>query len=79
MSPSHSIPEGFKEASWFRPFVTARGDKGLALFGQPVQQFPLLRDQPVDLRRLLIQKPRNRPLRVERGDDDPNIQEVGKI
>ena len=42
------------------------GDEGLAFFGQPVQQLPLLPDQPVDLRRLIIQKPRNLPLCVER-------------
>ena len=45
--------------SGLRPLVDGAGDEGLALFGKPVQERPLLLDQPVDPRRLLIQKLRN--------------------
>ena len=55
-SPSHSMPEGFIEASGIQTFGDGVGDDGLAFFFQQFNQPLLLGHQGVDLRRLAVEK-----------------------
>ena len=61
------MPDDFIGASGLRPLVTARVMRAWRFLGQPVEKFTLLLDQRVDPCRLLVQKPGNPTLRVERG------------
>jgi len=70
---------------WVEAFGDGVGDDGLAFFFEQCDESPLLRHQPIDLRRLPVQKLRDGGLLGERGQQKrkrtnfPSIQVILSI